>query len=77
MGNARLLTANPQNRRERDEDEDDKTRDNQVGAGLTISPYDGSIKDYTGESAALSLGGKIAYLPIKSEKINENGEMLG
>ncbi|MBQ8679785.1 MAG: hypothetical protein IJ530_08465 [Treponema sp.] len=48
----------------------------EVGAGLTISPYDGSIKDYTGESAALSLGGKIAYLPIKSEK-NKFGLQLG
>lgn len=47
------------------------------GAGLTFMPYDGTIKDMTGNAAALAFLGRIAAFPIKREKQRFGFELCG
>lgn len=47
------------------------------GIGLAFMPYDGTVKDMTGNAAALAFLGRIAAFPIKREKHRFGFELCG
>lgn len=49
----------------------------QAGVGYAISPYDGTLNDYNQDAGSLAIMGRIAFLPIKTEKNRFGFELVG